>query len=371
MTKTLDTLVQDIYSTLEKGVDVSQPSVQEALDEVGSLVREATETVLREGERTGASNLRLSQIGKPDRQIWYGVQGEDGEPLNGQTRIKFLMGHVLEALLICLTKVSGHTVEEAQDTVEVEEAAEAAGLAAEAEVGARTEEEEAAEAEAMALLRAAAGAKVHAESEWEEAAASADAETAARAVVEAGMEEETVAEGPAAGAESGEGAEGAPSDPAQAPPDGDAPAPTGDESQLQVPRDLPRSPSALLIAKTEVTEDGTVLSPAGETVGRLRPDGLVESPNGLVLGRRMADGTVVEADGGFAEVLHDGTTVMADGTILGARGEPLGIRARADGMILTSEGEPYGCVAPDGSIRGLASAGVQGDGTPPRNRTLV
>tara|TARA_R100000231_G_C5328045_1_gene165497 strand:- start:373 stop:1230 length:858 start_codon:yes stop_codon:yes gene_type:complete len=120
MTKTLDTLVQDIYSTLEKGVDVSQPSVQKALDEVGSLVREATETVLREGERTGASNLRLSQIGKPDRQIWYGVQGEDGEPLNGQTRIKFLMGHVLEALLICLTKVSGHTVEEAQDTVEVE-----------------------------------------------------------------------------------------------------------------------------------------------------------------------------------------------------------------------------------------------------------
>ena len=120
MTKTLDTLVQDIYTTLEKGVDVSQPSVQEALDEVGSLVREATETVLREGERTGASNLRLSQIGKPDRQIWYGVQGEDGEPLNGQTRIKFLMGHVLEALLICLTKVSGHTVEDTQDTVEVE-----------------------------------------------------------------------------------------------------------------------------------------------------------------------------------------------------------------------------------------------------------
>ena len=73
MTKTLDTLIQDIYSTLEKGVDVSQPSVQEALDEVGSLVREATETVLREGERTGASNLRLSQIGKPDRQIWYGA----------------------------------------------------------------------------------------------------------------------------------------------------------------------------------------------------------------------------------------------------------------------------------------------------------
>lgn len=120
MTKTLDTLIPDIYKTLEQGVDVTQPHVAEALQEVGDLVREAVTTVLQEGERKGASNLRLSQIGKPDRQIWYGVQGEEGEPLTGQTRIKFLMGHVLEALLICLTKAAGHTVEEAQDTVEVE-----------------------------------------------------------------------------------------------------------------------------------------------------------------------------------------------------------------------------------------------------------
>jgi hypothetical protein len=120
MSNNIDTLITDIYKTLEQGVDVSAQPVQEALDELGSLVREAAEVVLQEGERKGSSNLRLSQIGKPDRQIWYGVQGEEGEPLNGQTRIKFLMGHVLEALLICMTKVAGHTVEEAQDTVEVE-----------------------------------------------------------------------------------------------------------------------------------------------------------------------------------------------------------------------------------------------------------
>lgn len=120
MSKSIDTLITDIYKTLEQGVDVAAPTVQEALDEFSSLVREAAETVLQEGERKGASNLRLSQIGKPDRQIWYGVQGEEGEPLSGQTRIKFLMGHLLEALLIFLTKAAGHTVEEAQDTVEVE-----------------------------------------------------------------------------------------------------------------------------------------------------------------------------------------------------------------------------------------------------------
>ena len=120
MTKTLDTLIPDIYKTLEQGVDVTQPHIAEALQEVGDLVREAVETVLQEGERKGPSNLRLSAIGKPDRQIWYGVQGEEGEPLTGQTRIKFLMGHVLEALLICLTKAAGHEVTESQETVEVE-----------------------------------------------------------------------------------------------------------------------------------------------------------------------------------------------------------------------------------------------------------
>jgi hypothetical protein len=120
MSKTLDTLIPDIYDMLEQGTDVEQAHVKEALDEVGSLVREAVETILREGQREGASHLRLSSIGKPDRQIWYGVQGEEGESINGQTKIKFLMGHVLEALLICLTKASGHKVEEAQDTVEVE-----------------------------------------------------------------------------------------------------------------------------------------------------------------------------------------------------------------------------------------------------------
>lgn len=120
MTKTLDTLIPDIYETLEQGVDVTQPHVAEALEEVGGLVREAVETILREGQRKGASNLRLSSIGKPDRQIWYGVQGEEGESINGQTKIKFLMGHVLEALLICLTKAAGHTVTEAQDEVMVE-----------------------------------------------------------------------------------------------------------------------------------------------------------------------------------------------------------------------------------------------------------
>ena len=75
MTKTLDTLVQDIYTTLEQGVDVS---VQEALDEVGSLVREAAETVLREESVQVHPTTTLSNR-KARPSNLYGVQGEEGE----------------------------------------------------------------------------------------------------------------------------------------------------------------------------------------------------------------------------------------------------------------------------------------------------
>jgi hypothetical protein len=118
--KTIDTLIQDIYSTLEQGVDVSRADIAEALDVFANDARSAVATILQEGQRTGEGRLRLSQIGKPDRQIWYGVRGTEGEPLDGQTRIKFLMGHLLEALLIVLTQAAGHTVEGQQDEVEVE-----------------------------------------------------------------------------------------------------------------------------------------------------------------------------------------------------------------------------------------------------------
>lgn len=120
MTKDIYTLIPDIYAMLEQGVDVDKSDMQEFLDDFASQVREAAAIILQEGQRKGKTNLRLSQIGKPDRQIWYGAKGVEGEPLNGQTKIKFAMGHLLEALLILFTKAAGHTVEGEQDEVTVE-----------------------------------------------------------------------------------------------------------------------------------------------------------------------------------------------------------------------------------------------------------
>ena len=120
MTKDIDTLIPDIYNMLEQGVDTDNAEMDKFLDDFASQVREAASIILQEGKREGKTNLRLSQIGKPDRQIWYGVKGVEGQPLSGQTRIKFLMGHLLEAVLIMLTKAAGHSVEAEQEEVTVE-----------------------------------------------------------------------------------------------------------------------------------------------------------------------------------------------------------------------------------------------------------
>ena len=64
----------------------------------------------------------MSSIGKPTRQLWYDklIHNSEARPLAPSTRIKFLYGHILEDLLILLSRVAGHTVTEEQKEVEVE-----------------------------------------------------------------------------------------------------------------------------------------------------------------------------------------------------------------------------------------------------------
>lgn len=67
------------------------------------------------------TSLRMSQIGKPDRQLWYELKSPvEPAPIDGQTKLKFIMGDILEALLILLTDLSGHKVTEQQKEVEID-----------------------------------------------------------------------------------------------------------------------------------------------------------------------------------------------------------------------------------------------------------
>lgn len=70
-------------------------------------------------ERKGGF-LRLSNIGKPDRQLWYEINDpEGGEKFTPQALIKFMYGDMQEQLLILLAKLAGHEVTCEQEEVMV------------------------------------------------------------------------------------------------------------------------------------------------------------------------------------------------------------------------------------------------------------
>jgi hypothetical protein len=119
--KTIDTLVQDIYNLFEpeKDLELSEEELDKHLDSFTSSIKETMKNILNE-KPMERRNLRLSAIGKPARQLWYDKNTtEELKPLASNVRIKFLYGHLLEDLLILLSRIAGHTVTDLQKTVYV------------------------------------------------------------------------------------------------------------------------------------------------------------------------------------------------------------------------------------------------------------
>ena len=114
----LNSLVRDIYDMLEDREVAEGVDLEDECKRFGESVAEHLLGALQpEANRRG---LRLSAIGRPDRQVYNTYHGVDGEPIRGATLIKFLYGHIIEALLIALTRCSGHLVEDEQKEVELE-----------------------------------------------------------------------------------------------------------------------------------------------------------------------------------------------------------------------------------------------------------
>ena len=120
--KTIDTLVEDIYNLFEPSIinQISEKDLEKHLKEFTKSVTNNIKIVLNEQPKK-KRKLSLSSIGKPTRQLWYDKHSNsEARPLAPSTRIKFLYGHILEDLLILLSRVAGHTVTEEQKQVEVE-----------------------------------------------------------------------------------------------------------------------------------------------------------------------------------------------------------------------------------------------------------
>ena len=118
--KSIDTLVQDIYNlfTLDP-IDKDEEEVDALIDHFGDMIKVHIKEFLYRKPRP--DHLRLSGIGKPDRQLWYDMNTKtEEEKITPSTRIKFLYGYILEELLLLFASISGHKVEAQQKEVQLE-----------------------------------------------------------------------------------------------------------------------------------------------------------------------------------------------------------------------------------------------------------
>lgn len=114
--KEIDTLVSDIQGLFEK--PGGHQCDRDRVNEFGQNLAETIDRRLREVR--GDSYLRMSNLGRGDRQLWYDLNTElPKEELSASAKIKFLFGDILELMLLFLAKEAGHDVQQEQTEVEL------------------------------------------------------------------------------------------------------------------------------------------------------------------------------------------------------------------------------------------------------------
>ena len=101
--KSINTVVQDVYDVMKSkdySGDLSSIAMQ-AGREVEDAIKDAFTP--REENR----GLRMSSLGKCERAQWYNYHGYTPEEIKGEVYLTFLQGHILEAVLVALLKLSG------------------------------------------------------------------------------------------------------------------------------------------------------------------------------------------------------------------------------------------------------------------------
>lgn len=127
MTKTIDTLVEDIQTVLTEGVDNGELfdlAINNFSRDIGLLLKRRLEKNSGNYRRRpdGRGTLRMSNIGQPcSRKLYYGINNpEESAPLGPEVKMKFLFGDIIEELILLLAELSGHKVEGRQDELEIE-----------------------------------------------------------------------------------------------------------------------------------------------------------------------------------------------------------------------------------------------------------
>jgi hypothetical protein len=109
-------LVEDIYRVVVEGCEVTEEAAKEFGSTLGNLIADR----LRETKRGKREfTLRMSNIGKGARQLWYDKRYGKEEELPGPTLIKFMFGDIIEQLVLFLAEHAGHKVTSRQAEVSV------------------------------------------------------------------------------------------------------------------------------------------------------------------------------------------------------------------------------------------------------------
>ena len=119
--KTVNTVVEDIYSLMTTKQPDGSVDVEQEIDKFGEAVKELMRKEFTPRTSFDDRKLRLSNIGKDDRYLWNNFNNKGPvEEIQGPTYVKFMYGHLIEEMLLLLTRLSGHTVTHEQALAEVQ-----------------------------------------------------------------------------------------------------------------------------------------------------------------------------------------------------------------------------------------------------------
>lgn len=113
----LDTLIINIENLFETGKILDGNRLSTFLNTLGSSFA----SKFKEYSEERKSNLYLSNVGKPLRQLWFDISsGLKPESLTSDTKFKFIFGDILEVFVIFLAIEAGHEVTDLQKRVEID-----------------------------------------------------------------------------------------------------------------------------------------------------------------------------------------------------------------------------------------------------------
>jgi len=118
MTKSIETVPEDIDLAFKEGVDISDEHMKAFLDGMEATLRSRLSKE-NKGPKDTEPYIRMSKIGTPDRKLWYEFNTPP-VPRDSSDSLKFLYGDVVEELMLFFLKVTGHIVEDEQGEVTID-----------------------------------------------------------------------------------------------------------------------------------------------------------------------------------------------------------------------------------------------------------